>query len=368
LCDRCVALQTLGLVSTASVDQIENAYRTLVKVWHPDRFQSDPRVKEAADEKLKEINAAHDYLASAPPKPAPAAPIRRPESAPFEEKATEPPQRKTIPFVHDPEAEESEEVRRILRRYQGHKSTVPRALVTSGIALSTVAMFALLWFIVDAFLSSNQSTAPAWNRKKSELSLELHSAGTRLWSGASENLKDANSQIAPAQVPDTTQTNPAVATSLPDNSEHKGAHDHGKASGQLAGAPGHTIGAQPYITAGLSPAEVLSVLGNPTSSSGEKMFYKGSEIDFQNGQVVGWKIDPRSAPLRVKLWPDTAPVPGLTTFRVGSSKGDVIALQGTPTLFSRNEFGYGGSVVFFQNDHVVGWKEDPASVRLKVAR
>ena len=98
------------------------------------------------------------------------------------------------------------------------------------------------------------------------------------------------------------------------------------------------------------------------------MFYKGSEIDFQNGRVVGWKIDPRKAPLRVKLWPDRAPVAGLTTFGVGSSKSDVIALQGTPTLFSTNEFGYGGSVVFFQNDRVVNWKEDPASVRLKVAR
>ena len=41
---------------------LEDAYRTLVKVWHPDRFQIDLKLKIAADEKLKEINAAHDYL------------------------------------------------------------------------------------------------------------------------------------------------------------------------------------------------------------------------------------------------------------------------------------------------------------------
>ena len=80
LCDRCVALQTLGLVSSTSVEQIENTYRTLVKVWHPDRFQSDPRLKLAAEEKLKEINAAHDYLVSESQEPTQAATGRRPES------------------------------------------------------------------------------------------------------------------------------------------------------------------------------------------------------------------------------------------------------------------------------------------------
>jgi hypothetical protein len=95
------------------------------------------------------------------------------------------------------------------------------------------------------------------------------------------------------------------------------------------------------------------------------MFYQGSEIDFRKGQVAGWKMDAKST-IRVKLWPDRPPVPGATTFNVGSSKSDVIALQGTPTLFSDNEFGYGGSMVFFQNDRVVSWKEDPTSVRLRV--
>ena len=96
------------------------------------------------------------------------------------------------------------------------------------------------------------------------------------------------------------------------------------------------------------------------------MFYKGSEIDFKNGQVAGWKIDPQTSPIRVKLWPSAAPVPGVTTFAVGSSKSDVITVQGTPTLFSDSQFGYGKSLVFFQNDKVVGWKEDPGSVRLRV--
>src|ERR1700733_4694735 len=66
LCSRCGALQSLGLGSDASTTDIENAYRTMVKVWHPDRFQTDLRLRMAADEKLKEINAAHDFLIAEP--------------------------------------------------------------------------------------------------------------------------------------------------------------------------------------------------------------------------------------------------------------------------------------------------------------
>ena len=62
MCSRCGALQTLGLEMKASAAEIESTYTTLVKVWHPDRFQTDPKMKSAAEEKLKEINAAHDYL------------------------------------------------------------------------------------------------------------------------------------------------------------------------------------------------------------------------------------------------------------------------------------------------------------------
>jgi len=52
----------LGLNPGASEEEIREAYKDLVKVWHPDRFSNDPRLKEKANEKLKEINSAYEIL------------------------------------------------------------------------------------------------------------------------------------------------------------------------------------------------------------------------------------------------------------------------------------------------------------------
>lgn len=56
------ALETLGLTPSATPEQIRQAYRDLVKVWHPDRFGADARLRAKAEEKLKSINAAFNLL------------------------------------------------------------------------------------------------------------------------------------------------------------------------------------------------------------------------------------------------------------------------------------------------------------------
>src|ERR1039458_3702657 len=62
LCNRCSALHVVGLAHGASDAEIKDAYRTLAKVWHPDRFQGDQRLRAKAEEKLKEINSAYQLL------------------------------------------------------------------------------------------------------------------------------------------------------------------------------------------------------------------------------------------------------------------------------------------------------------------
>lgn len=75
-------LRVLGLQPGASEQAVKEAYRDLVKVWHPDRFGTDARLREKAHKKLTEVNAAYEHLrnyrpsdpsAARPPQPNPAA-------------------------------------------------------------------------------------------------------------------------------------------------------------------------------------------------------------------------------------------------------------------------------------------------------
>jgi len=58
----CVWLNTLELEPGASQVQIKQAFRDLAKVWHPDRFNGDDRVKGRAHEKFSQINGAYRLL------------------------------------------------------------------------------------------------------------------------------------------------------------------------------------------------------------------------------------------------------------------------------------------------------------------
>lgn len=57
-------LKILELDAIGSLQEAKRAYKDLVRVWHPDRFQSNPRLKQKADKKLREINLAYNYLRS----------------------------------------------------------------------------------------------------------------------------------------------------------------------------------------------------------------------------------------------------------------------------------------------------------------
>lgn len=56
------AFEVLGVEPTATAQEVRDSYRDLVKVWHPDRFASDPVLQRKAQEKLKDINEAYDAV------------------------------------------------------------------------------------------------------------------------------------------------------------------------------------------------------------------------------------------------------------------------------------------------------------------
>ena len=63
-------LRVLELEPGASEAEIKQAYRDLVFVWHPDRFVDHPRLQKKAQEKLKQLNLAYEFLKSYCPREA----------------------------------------------------------------------------------------------------------------------------------------------------------------------------------------------------------------------------------------------------------------------------------------------------------
>ena len=55
----------LGISSSASDEEVKNAYRNLAKKYHPDNYASAPDVAELAAEKMSQVNEAYDAIVSA---------------------------------------------------------------------------------------------------------------------------------------------------------------------------------------------------------------------------------------------------------------------------------------------------------------
>ena len=55
-------LDLLRLPSSFTEEELKEAYRDMSRVWHPDRYPADSRLRRKAEEVFKEINAANQYF------------------------------------------------------------------------------------------------------------------------------------------------------------------------------------------------------------------------------------------------------------------------------------------------------------------
>lgn len=64
-CEECMqALERLGISSPTSDEDIRSAFKDFVRVWHPDRFVQDVKLRSRAEQEMKKINVAYDHLKS----------------------------------------------------------------------------------------------------------------------------------------------------------------------------------------------------------------------------------------------------------------------------------------------------------------
>jgi hypothetical protein len=327
LCLRCKSLRILGQDSSATRNDVETSYRLLVKVWHPDRFENDPKLRGTAEETLKSINAAYAYLASIPD---------------VKDRKCPKPKRSTQEVAMQPAS-------RARRRSPFDYGMMTRC----GLLVLALAIPALMLVGLDAWLSSNPAIAGFYGPYRSRLLFTLRTNVTEAKQSAehalhqlSPNLAAANRTSAAQKAnPDTTLTSTDSPSTDPIPVPHI---------------------SMPYVTIGLTRDEVITVMGRPGSSTPDTMRYKTAVFYFNKGLVAGWQVDPTLIPLRVKLWPSGPIDPRLTGFTIGSPRNDVIAVQGTPTMLSENKLAYGGSEIFFEDGRVIGWNDNHGSQRLRI--
>jgi DnaJ domain len=335
-CSRCDALQALELKTDCTSAEIHSAYEVLSKAWNPDRFQDDGAMKAMAEERFGKISAAYALLVRGSV-----------QAAPFRSEAAG--ERNEAPIDAAPEAGTNKRARKSQRLgyNNGPKAgiRVPMPLVIGCGAL--VAAVITGWFLFEP-LDARLMGIPVAGKVYADVKLDVRS---RVQEWKNKTGIGTGSTAPPAASADATPTEDQPAQ----EAENSTPVTHRVAPQQPAHS--HVL---PFITAGLTKSEVIAAQGNPTAETGDEMEYGKSKLFFGNGVLIGWQIDPTSS-LRVKLWPDAVVDPNLQSFGMGSTKNDVLVVQGTPTIYSQNTFGYGNSEVYFQNGRVTGWKNDNAT-------
>ena len=345
-CPRCDALQVFGLGKDATETEIRNAYRILVKVWQPDRLQDDPELKEEAENKLKDINTAFESLIATSTEL-----IERQRSVYTTSRAAS---TETIPDA----------VAAPRKASLGYTTLVVLPNRTPpplpGLWQKTKPLFAFwrrfrLIFGIAALAFLILTGRSIWTVFKA------HDAARQAAQPAPQAAQPAPQNAESSQA---EKTRAAYRLTLPPprNLDSRQPEKTGAATQKAPAAPHHVL--LPYLTVGSTRDEALTQEGTPTASSEDKLVYGKSELYLKDGAVVGWRIDP-SSPIRVKLWPGSPVDPGLSFFSYGSSKDSVLLVQGTPTAFTEDKFEYGGSVVYFRNNRVYSWRNDPASIPLR---
>ncbi len=293
----------LELEMGASRAEIKRAYRELVQVWHPDRFSHDPVLQRKAEEKLKQINLAYEKIGNISV-----------EEIPPRTGAAKPPYGSTEGDARSARANDTA-TSSTSHQDGSHGQTPPFQQSESDWAQSFVR-FAVIVVVLMVLASVFQSGKPTSNGRTAY------------------------------GLPDTKQTS-IESNSVPNSKHDNRAKDN---SVEFASSKPPDIGKPTY---GLPDTKQTSIESNSVPNPKQDNRAEDNSVEFATAKT------PNSHPPAVIAL-------GLGFFTIGSTKDEVLAVQGTPESIIGEAFSYGYSRINFANGRVKGWSDISKVLKIKM--
>jgi hypothetical protein len=316
--------QVLGLEQGAKPSEVKQAYRTLVKKWHPDRHHSKPYETRAfAEKKFREIDEAYRRISASWEK-TPHLAERGDWRAASSGTGFHAAQRPRTNANATPAA-------RILaaidiRAFSRAKIVVPVLLLAAAVFILTQPPS----FFPDKAVDTETPGPPTVE----------HSPGAK----DPDSPKPAEASSPQSSTDLTATPSPVLPPAL--------------IQPQTA-APNY------FFTLGSTTSEVLAIQGTPSRVQGQTWTYGLSEIQFRNGRV--WRFNNFGGSLLVRMQPgvseDRVPPTHIT---IGSNEEEVLLVQGTPTRVEGNRWFYGFSELVFKNGRVVEYDNYFGSLKMSL--
>ncbi|MCE5243237.1 MAG: DnaJ domain-containing protein [Syntrophobacteraceae bacterium] len=378
ICER--DYRTLGLECGAEPEKVKQAYRELAKRWHPDRFQQQtPLECHRAEEKFKEITAAYRRISKTwKDRESVGAETRKARETP---RPTAPPRKEPVsrkPAARRPSPAGADIG---LRQFLGirFKHMPPSwhsksAAVVAALAVLAAALIMLPfpdWFDLDDSPPSRtvqpQDSHRLVTRPPGEPSPRSDpvpepppspgpapdgtSDGTYYTLGSTQ-AEVLRIQGAPSRTQGQTWVYGLADIQFKDGRLWRYNNFDGSLKIRLTPTTSTEGDPPAFFTLGSTQNDVLLVQGTPTQIGANKWHYGFSEIRFKDGRVE--EYNNFFGNLKIRLVPSESPNPTAKKgyFTIGSSRDEVLSLQGTPTVIQGNTWYYQSSYITFRDGRV----------------
>ena len=415
----------LELQPGATPEEVKAAYRDLAKVWHPDRFEGDSRLKSKAAEKLAEINDAYEKIRAYQARQRARAETNATQRPiyPSDSETEQPGSTPDTTGIHRPGGQHPSNgasgayysgYRRPTNGQNGRRRPAerPSNAGTSNAFREDQKQNSWAESAANPSSSSAGAKARGWSHAASLTRRRASIQYGRFGNAYTNPYRRSRKKRSPvvlylsagillilgfAAILFFTQREDRVARTdwIPDWEKEEAARnlvqpadargeipfanpDTAYALGEpLGGANGESrtgavrrrlAPAVPpgYFTLGSSKADVVAAQGQPDIMRDNLFRYGFSQVVFDDGRVVGWHQAP-DRPLMVRLLPFI--YRDAEYFTVGSTRDEIISIHGTPDRYGEDgrEMMYGKSRITFERGRVINWhqtNENPLNARL----